>query len=73
VRPPKAPTAVLRGYLGDPSRVRVVTMNSVPSDTDPTTVIEGANSSYRTTAGYDNVTGLGVPNVPAMIRAFTIF
>jgi len=73
VRPPRTPTAVLRGYLGDPSRVRVVTMNSVPSDTDPTKVIEGANTSYRTTAGYDNVTGLGVPNVPAMIRAFTIF
>jgi subtilase family serine protease len=73
VRAPKAPTAVLRGYLGDPTRVRVVTMNSVPSDTDPTKVIEGPNSSFMTTPGYDNVTGLGVPNVPAMIRAFTLF
>jgi subtilase family serine protease len=73
IRAPKTPTAVLRGYLGDPTKVRVVTMNSVPSDTDPTQVIEGANSSFRTTPGYDNVTGLGVPNVPAMIRAFTLF
>ena len=73
VRPPATPTAVLRGYLGDNTRVRVVTMNSVPSDADPTKVIEGANTSYRTTPGYDNVTGLGVPNVPAMIRAFQIF
>jgi subtilase family serine protease len=73
VRPPKTPTAVLRGYLGDPNTVRVVTMNSVPSDTDPTKVIEGANTSLLTTKGYDNVTGLGTPNVPAMIRAFTLF
>jgi len=47
-----------RGYLGDPTRVRVVTMNSVPSATDPSKVIEGANTSFMTTAGYDNVTGL---------------
>jgi subtilase family serine protease len=73
VRPPTTPTAVLRGYLGDPNTVRVVTMNSVPSDTDPTKVIEGANTTFRTTAGYDNVTGLGTPNVPAMIKAFQIF
>jgi subtilase family serine protease len=73
VRAPATPTAVLRGYLGNNTKVRVVTMNSVPSDADPTTLIEGANSSYRTTDGYDNVTGLGVPNVPAMIRAFQTF
>jgi len=73
VRAPKAPTAVLRGYLGDPNTVRVVTMNSVPSATDPTKVIEGANTSFMTTPGYDNVTGLGTPNVPAMIKAFTLF
>jgi len=73
VKAPKSATAVLRGYLGDPTRVRVVTMNSVPSATDPSKVIEGANTSFMTTAGYDNVTGLGTPNIPAMIRAFEIF
>ncbi len=73
VLPPQTPTAVLRGYLGDSTKVRVVTMNSVPSAADPTKVIEGADSSLLTTVGYDNVTGLGTPNVPALIRAFTLF
>jgi subtilase family serine protease len=73
VRAPTTPTAVLRGYLGDNTEVRVVTMNSVPSDANPAKVIEGPNTSLMTTPGYDNVTGLGTPNVPAMIRAFQIF
>jgi subtilase family serine protease len=73
VRPPSSPTAVLRGYMGDPTKVRVVTMNSVPSDANPSKVIEGANTSLLTTPGYDNVTGLGTPNIPAMIKAFQIF
>ena len=72
VNKPSAPTAVLRGYMGDPTRVRVVTMNSVPSAKDPTKVIEGTDTSLRTTPGYDNVTGLGTPNVPILIEAFTI-
>ena len=33
-------------------------------------VLEGADTSYRTTRGYDEVTGLGTPNVPAFIEAF---
>jgi hypothetical protein len=79
VMKPASPTAVLRGYLGDPTRVRVVTMNSVPNpnyvpgEDDQPAVIEGADTSYRTTRGYDNVTGLGTPNVPALIRAFEHF
>jgi hypothetical protein len=36
-------------------------------------LIEGADTSLRTTRGYDNVTGLGTPNVPALIDAFTHF
>jgi subtilase family serine protease len=72
VKAPKTPTAVLRGYLGDPTRVRVVTMNSTPN-ADNTAVIEGADSSYLVTPGYDEVTGLGTPNVPALIEAFTHF
>jgi subtilase family serine protease len=73
VNKPQVPTALLRGYLGDPTRVRVVTMNSTLSATDPSMVIEGADSSLRTTGIYDNVTGLGTPYVPALIQAFEIF
>jgi hypothetical protein len=73
VKPPTTPTAVLRGYLGDPNTVRVVTINSVPSDKNPAKAIEGPNTSLMTTPGYDNVTGLGTPNVPALIKAFQIF
>lgn len=73
VRRPTSPTAVLRGYLGNPNRLRVVTMNSVPNPDypgdDQPAVIEGANTSYLTTRGYDETTGLGTPNVPALIRA----
>jgi hypothetical protein len=32
-------------------------------------VIENADSSLRSAPGYDNVTGLGVPNVPEFIKA----
>ena len=49
--------------------LRVVTMNSVPSATNPLKVIEGVNTSYLTTAGYDEVTGVGTPWVPALIDA----
>ena len=76
VNRPSSPTALLRGYLGNPNRVRVVTINSypnpnyVPGDEGQPAVIEGADTSYRTTRGYDNVTGLGTPNVPALIETF---
>ena len=75
VKKPTSPTAVLRGYLGNPNKLRVVTMNSVPNpnyvpgEDDQPAVIEGADTSYLTTRGYDEVTGLGTPNVPALIRA----
>jgi subtilase family serine protease len=79
VKKPSSPTALLRGYLGNPNRLRVVTINSVPNpsyvpgeDNQPA-VIEGANTSYLTTRGYDEVTGFGTPNVPALIRAFERF
>ena len=72
VKKPTAPTAVLRGYQGDNTRVRVVTMNSRPNGKD-TAVIEGVDSSYVAAAGYDEITGLGTPNVPALIEAFRHF
>lgn len=79
VKKPSSPTAVLRGYLGTPGKLRVVTMNSVPNanyvpgEDDQPKVIEGADTSYLTTRGYDEVTGLGTPNVPALIREFERF
>ena len=78
VNKPASPTALLRGYLGSPSLLRIVTVNSAPNPNytpggDQPALIEGADTSLRTTRGYDNVTGLGTPNVPALIDAFTHF
>jgi subtilase family serine protease len=72
VNKPAAPTAVLRGYDGDPTKIRVVTMNSTVAS-DNATVIEGPDTSYTTGHGYDEVTGLGTPYVPALIQAFELF
>ena len=68
VLPPKSPTAVLRGYLGNLNEVRVVTMNSTVNKAG-TGVVNGADTSLKTRKGYDDVTGLGTPNVPALIGA----
>jgi subtilase family serine protease len=70
VKPPKSPTAVLRGYASDLNELRVVTINST---LDGKSVVEGADTSYRTTAGYDEVTGLGTPWVPALIDGLLFF
>jgi hypothetical protein len=61
---------VLRGYLGNPNKVRLVTMNSVPNNAG-THVTEGVDTSYRTLPGYDESTGNGTPNVPALIQVVT--
>jgi subtilase family serine protease len=71
VKKPVFPTAVLRGYKNDNTRVRVVTINSTQND--KTGVIEGVDSSYVAADGYDEITGLGTPNVPALIEAFRRF
>jgi subtilase family serine protease len=63
---PSSPTAALVHRLG--GLVRVYTINSEP-DATGTAVIEGAETSLLTTPGYDNVTGLGVPYVPAFLNA----
>jgi subtilase family serine protease len=68
VHAPMIPAAVLRGYVNDQTMVRVVTMNSVPNASGTTTVL-GGDTSYLTTKGYDEVTGLGTPYVPALINA----
>ena len=76
VKAPKTARALLRGYANDLTRVRVVTVNSVPYNilTAPyalqvcaSTVCEGIDEIFNfTTPGYDDVTGLGVPYVPAL-------
>jgi subtilase family serine protease len=70
VAAPRTPTAVLRGYLGNPNKVRLVTMNSAPNVAG-TAVTEGLDTSYRTVRGYDETTGNGTPNVPALIQLIT--
>jgi subtilase family serine protease len=43
---------------------------TIDSDIDANgNVVENADSTLRSRPGYDNVTGLGVPNVPEFIRA----
>ncbi|HTJ64799.1 MAG TPA: S53 family peptidase [Alphaproteobacteria bacterium] len=65
---PSGPTALLRGYIGEPTKIRVVTINASVNGAK-TAVTEGADTSYLTQPGYDMVTGLGTPNVPAFIKA----
>jgi len=70
VKAPEAPTAVLRNVEADPTTLLTTlrTINSVPSSANGS-VIEGADTSLRTTTGYDNVTGLGTPMVPDLVKA----
>jgi subtilase family serine protease len=90
VSAPASPVSVLRGYANDLTRVRVVTINSVPFlvDTVPYTIIacgyticEGINEVFNYTSnaadwangtttppGYNDVTGLGVPVMPLLIK-----
>ncbi len=68
---------MLRGYANDLTRVRVVTIASVPFDIvlSPVPLLvcglkvcEGLDDVFNiTTAGYDDVTGLGVPYVPYLV------
>jgi len=69
VQAPAGATAVLRNVEVDPNTLLTTlrTINSVPSANGE--VIEGADTSLRTTTGYDNVTGLGTPMVPDLVTA----
>jgi hypothetical protein len=77
VQAPAHPVALLRGYVNDLTRVRVVTVNSVPLniETSPyarvicgAKICEGINDVFNnTTKGYDDVTGLGVPYAPVLV------
>jgi subtilase family serine protease len=71
VQPPGTPTAVLRGYANDLTRVRVVTMNSVPGPFGPLCAGSYCNGQdswiLRTKPNYDDVTGVGTPYIPALL------
>jgi subtilase family serine protease len=87
---PTSPVSVLRGYVNDLTRVRVVTLNSVPFlvDTAPYAIIacgysvcEGVDQVFNyasnaadwasgttTPPGYNDITGLGVPDMKRLIK-----
>ncbi len=71
VQAPATPTALLRGYLGSPTRIRLITINSVPGPFGPLckgSFCEGQDSfTLETTKGYDDVTGLGTPFAPSLL------
>ncbi len=76
--PPPTPTSVLRGYATNLNEVRVVTVNSVstfsettpfPLDVCTSVICEGLNDVFnQVTAGYNDVTGLGVPYLPYLVK-----
>lgn len=67
IQPPVNPTAMLRGYVNDLTRVRVITVNSLPYSGCPGGICEGVDGfSLGTAVGYDNNTGLGVPYIPKL-------
>ncbi len=78
VVPPATPVSLLRGYANDLTRVRVVTVNSVSTLAETTpypiqvcglAVCEGLNDVFNVvTPGYDDVTGLGVPFLPDLVK-----
>jgi len=68
---PKTPVGTIFNMEISPGvlQTQFFSINSFPVGTSGP-VIEGADTSLRTTPGYDNVTGLGTPNVPAFVAAF---
>jgi subtilase family serine protease len=68
VLPPASATGVLRNTGATGTSTTLRTINSVPVGTAGT-VVEGADTTLRTTAGWDNVTGLGTPWGPAFVSA----
>ncbi len=78
VVPPATPVSLLRGYANDLTRVRVVTLNSVSALVEATpyplqvcglAVCEGLDDVFNVvTPGYNDVTGLGVPYLPDLVK-----
>jgi subtilase family serine protease len=73
VRAPATPTAMLRGYANDLTRVRVVAINSVPGPFGPLCAGSFCNGQdswiLQTKPAYDDVTGVGTPYIPAFLAA----
>jgi len=67
INAPSEPIGALEGILGCSQFVVFETMDSYPDSNG--NVIENVDSSLRSALGYDNVTGLGAPNIPALIDA----
>lgn len=67
VLPPSSPTAVLRNAGATGTTTTLRTINSTVDANG--NVIEGADSSLRTTPNYDDVTGLGAPWAPAFVQS----
>jgi tripeptidyl-peptidase-1 len=67
VNAPSQPIGALIGILGFNNIAGFFTVDS-NLDADGN-VVENADSSLRSAPGYDVVTGLGAPNVPALIEA----
>ncbi len=71
VQAPAVPTAVLRGYVNNPARIRLVTINSTPGPYGPLCVTSYCNGqdswTLQTKPHYDNVTGLGTPYLPVLL------
>jgi subtilase family serine protease len=67
VNAPSQPIGALGALLGIDNFVVFLTIDSYPDSNG--NVIENVDSSLRSAPGYDNVTGLGAPNVPALIGA----
>jgi subtilase family serine protease len=63
---PSQPVALLAHGL-DSVNLGIATVNSVPDA--KFNLIQGVDTSLVTAPGYDNVTGLGVPNVPVFVQA----
>jgi subtilase family serine protease len=63
---PEYPVALLSHGLNSVNFL-IAAVNSVPDENF--NIIQGVDSSLRTGGGYDNVTGLGVPNIPSFVQA----
>ena len=67
VNAPSEPIGALLGLLGINNEAAFITVDSYAKSNGK--VIENVDTSLRSVPGYDNVTGLGAPNVPALIEA----
>jgi hypothetical protein len=67
VNAPSEPIGALPGLLGIDNEAALITVDSYAGSNGK--VIENVDTSLRSVPGYDNVSGLDVPNVPALIEA----